>query len=241
MELMHLILDFKKREIRELQLRTVVSKKAERILSLFVTLMCIFFLTPTMLHAENGKEVLDKVSDRLKKAGGIEANFIGTNYKDNKEVGRTTGTISIQDTKFKIEAKELTIWFDGATQWSLLSGSDEAYASTPTQAELQSINPYTFINLYKSGYQITLKSATYSGKSVHEVRMLAQKKNMGIQEMLILVDPATYLPLNVRIRDARGNWIRIIVNGIKTGKKWDDSFFRFNKSEHSGVEVIDLR
>ena len=79
------------------------------------------------------------------------------------------GHIQVQGNKFKIASNALTTWFDGRTQWTLMNGSDEVNVSNPTAAELQQVNPYTFINLYKSGYNLKLANTTYHGKACHEL------------------------------------------------------------------------
>ena len=122
----------------------------------------------------------------------------------------------------------MTTWFDGKTQSTLLAGSDEVNVSTPTAAELQAINPYSFINIYKKGYTATLAKASYEGKSVHEVRLVATSKKSSMQKILLTIDPTTLMPLSVRFKNAKGDWTRIRVRSIKTGRKFADAAFTFD-------------
>lgn len=208
-----------------------------RILFLLTLCLCGWFTT----SAQNAKSTLDTTANKLKKAGGIEASFIVTYYKGNTPAGNAEGTICVERDRFKVKTDYSTTWFDGKTQWALVSGSDEAYVSIPTPAELQSINPYSFVNLYQSGYSLSQQPATYSGKSCHEVRLVAQNQGASILEMILTIDPSTSLPLCVRVKQKNGNWVRITITGIHTGRKWKDSFFKFNQKEYPQVEVIDLR
>lgn len=195
----------------------------------------------TSVKAESAKKILDRTSSLLKSSGGMQATFEATAFKGTQEKGITNGTIYVQGNKFKIVAPQMTTWFDGRTQWSHMAGSGEAYVSTPTEAELQSVNPYTFINLYKSGYASTLSETNYNGKSCYNVRLVAKNKKAGIAEMRIIIDKTSYLPHSVRIKQSSGDWLRIRVNGVKTGKSWNEGFFRLNKSDYPDVELIDLR
>lgn len=191
--------------------------------------------------AQTARQVLDQTADKLKRSGGIEATFEGTQFKGTEEAGSTTGQIQIQGGKFKISSDALTTWFDGRTQWTLLKGSDEVNVSKPTEAELQQINPYTFVNLYKEGYNLKLAPTTYQGKACHEVRLVAQNKNNAIQLLIAVIDKQTHLPYSIRIKDNRGEWTRIRVSGLRTHRKWNDATFKFDEKQHPGIEVIDLR
>lgn len=192
-------------------------------------------------QGQNAKSVLDKTAAKLKQSGGLTANFVATSFKNNKATGSAAGNICVQGNKFKLTSQSSTTWFNGTTQWALVTGSDEAYVSTPTAAELQSVNPYTFVDLYRQGYDLSMKDATYGGRSCHEVRMLDKQNNKNIREMLVTIDKTNFLPQCVRFRQPNGTWIRIQVSGIETGKKWNDAFFEFSKTDHPGVDVIDLR
>lgn len=191
--------------------------------------------------AQTARQVLDQTAAKLKNSGGIEATFEGTQFKGQHEAGSANGHIQVQGNKFKIASNALTTWFDGNTQWTLMNGSDEVNVSNPTAAELQQVNPYTFINLYKKGYNLKLANTNYRGKACHEVRMMAQNHSNGIQLVIAVIDKQTNLPYSIRVKDNKGEWTRIRVNSLRTHQHWADANFKFNPKQHPGIEVIDLR
>ena len=207
---------------------------------LCLLIICSYFV-PSIANADTPHQVLDKTAGILKNSDGIQATFEVTSYKGASISGNTSGTIYVRGNKFKITSQQMTTWFDGKTQWALMAGSDEVYASTPTADELQSINPYTFVNLYKSGYNAQMTITNYNNKSCYEVRLLAQQKGRSIREMRIIIDKTSYWPLSIRMKQKDGNWIRIRVGNTSSGKKWKDSFFQFSKKDYPSVEIIDLR
>jgi outer membrane lipoprotein-sorting protein len=208
---------------------------------IFLLLITFFTLTITIkVNAQNATEVLNKTAQKMSSCGGIDASFEATTYKGSSVAGSATGKILIKGNKFKMASPQMTVWFDGKNQWTLLAGGSEVNLTEPTNEELQTINPYTFINLYKNGYTSTLRSTNYQGKKCHEILLRSQRKNNSIQEMRIVVDVLSYLPYSIRLKQ-NGNWIRIRVNKIQVGKKCNDSQFKFNKSNYPNVELIDLR
>lgn len=206
----------------------------------FLTL-CFACALGTSAFAQTARQVLDETAGKLRGSGGIEAAFEATQFKGTQEGGTADGHIYVAGNKFKISSPSVTTWYDGRTQWTLLNGSNEVNVSTPTAAELQQTNPYTFLNLYKKGYDLRLATTSYRGKSCHEVRLVAQSKNNAIQLLIAVIDKTTHMPLSIRLKDSRGEWTRIRVNSIKTNRRYADSTFRFDQKQHPGVEVIDLR
>lgn len=198
-------------------------------------------ICPSRLMAQNAVAILDQCAEKLKSNGGLQAHFSATNFKKTTEQGTTQGTIDIQQNAFKMQSPQMTVWFDGTTQWTMLTGSDEVNVTRPTAQELQNINPYSFVSIYKEGYKASLSGITYNGHKCHNIRLTANSKGKNIQEMRIVIDPATLLPQSIRIRQKDGNWLRLRVSQIQLGKKWDNGHFRFSEKDHPQVEVIDLR
>lgn len=210
----------------------------KKILILF---LAILIVAPfNQLAAQSATDLLNKTAKKLSTCGGIDASFEATTYKGSSVAGTSKGRINIKGNKFKIIAPEMTVWFDGANQWAMFTGANEVNWTEPTNEELQSINPYTFVNLYKNGYNNRLSSVNYNGKKCHEVLLRAQSKNKDIQEMRIVIDPANLLPYSIRVKQG-GNWTRIRVSQIKIGQKYTDQHFRFDSSKNPNIEVIDLR
>ena len=191
--------------------------------------------------AQTARQVLDQTASVLKKKEVIEVHFEGTHFNGLEEAGKATGKITLKGSKFKIESDDLTTWFDGRTQWTLLNGSDEVNVDTPNPVEMQRMNPYTFVDLYKEGYNLKVTDVTYQEKSCHEVRLIAQTKQQDIQLLIAVIDKNTHLPQSIRIKDGRGEWVRIRVQSLRTLRKVGDDFFKFDTRKHPGIEVIDLR
>ena len=107
--------------------------------------------------------------------------------------------------------------------------------SNPTQAQQMSMNPYTFINIYKTGYKSTLKTAG----SNYVVHLVANNQKRSVAEMYITINKKTHVPSVVKMR--QGNtWSTITVSNFRA-KRVSNSTFNFNSKECPGAEVIDLR
>lgn len=192
---------------------------------------CLFTLLPLAGYAQDAKTVLDKAAQTVSAKQGISAKFkiSGPNFSP------TDGTILVKGKKFQATTEVATIWFDGKTQWTYMKANDEVNVSNPSEAELQALNPYNFINLYKKGFTYTM---TTKGNS-YEVHLTATDKKRQIQEMYITVSKSGYVPTQVKMKQRNG-WTTININNLKAAKL-NDNMFRFNAKDYPHAEVIDLR
>ena len=117
-----------------------------------------FLIAATLISAatfaQTAKSVLDKAAANITVKSGVQAKF-----KMTGSMGNTSGTIAIKGRKFHATTPQAIVWFDGKTQWTYMKNNDEVNVTTPTESQLQAINPYNFINLYKNGYDATLNSS----------------------------------------------------------------------------------
>lgn len=200
----------------------------------FGVLFLFTCFSTTFSFAQTGnqaKQILDKTAAVLSRKGGASANF----QLSNAKMGKVSGTIAIKGNKFHAATPQAIVWFNGKTQWTYLKKTEEVNVTTPTQAQQMMMNPYTFINIYKTGYVMTASTASNS----YEVHLKAQNNKRTIQEMYITVDKKTYVPLTVKMRQQKA-WTTISISNFK-GVNQPASLFVFNSKEFPGAEVVDLR
>jgi outer membrane lipoprotein-sorting protein len=182
-------------------------------------------------QAESAKRILDKAAASVSNPSGVQAHF----QMISKQFGSTEGEIAVKGNKFHATTPDATIWFDGKTQWTYMKSNDEVNVSTPTEAQLQAINPYNFINIYKKGYKLSSKKV----ENFYEVHLVPTDKNRKIQEMYIIVDANSYHPTHVKMKQ-KDKWSTVIISQLKTATLSDD-LFQFNSKDFPKAEIIDLR
>ena len=193
--------------------------------------LAFMMMTGMGAMAQTAQQVLDKTAAVIGNKSGASANFKLSSAK----FGSASGTIAIKGNKFNARTAQAIVWYNGKTQWTYMKKTNEVNVSTPTQAQQMSMNPYTFINIYKTGYQSTLK--TVGGN--YEVHLVANNQKRSVAEMYITINKKTSVPSQVKMRQGT-TWSTITISGFKT-KNISNSTFTFNSKECPGAEVIDLR
>ena len=195
--------------------------------------ICILILTAlisTVATAQTAKSVLDKAAAHITVKDGVKANF-----KMQGGIGNTSGIILIKGKKFHASTPQATVWFDGKTMWTYMKQNEEVNVSNPTEAQLQAINPYNFINLYKNGYNCTLNN---TGSS-YVVHLTSNVKDRKIKELFVTIDKQSYRPTQVKLLQGK-KWTIFDITDLSKSKV-ADSQFRFNAKDFPKAEVIDLR
>lgn len=190
-----------------------------------MTLIC------NVIAAQSAKTVLDKTAAVVSNKNGVSAGFKIT----AGQYGNLSGTIAVKGQKFQASTPQVNVWFDGKTQWTLMKSSNEVSVSNPTANELAAINPYNFINIYRSGYKYDMKTVG----NEFQVHLTATDKSRKIQEMYINVNKSSYVPSQVKMMRG-GKWSTITISNFKKASL-SDSQFRFNPKSYPDAEIIDLR
>lgn len=195
-----------------------------------IAVLSVIFLLSAGAWAEGARSILDKAAATVSNPSGIQAHF-----QMITKHGSTSGDIAVKGSKFHATTPDATIWFDGKTQWTYMKGNEEVNVSNPTEAELQAINPYNFINIYKKGFRLTSRSIN----GFYEVHLTPTDKKRNIEEMYIIVDQKSYHPTHVKMR-RKGKWSVILISQLKSASL-SDGIFQFNAKDFPKAEIIDLR
>ena len=200
---------------------------------LLVAAMAVVASVQSMAQSNpaQARAILDKTSKVIGHKSGVSAAFT----LNNPTTGNVSGTIAVKGGKFNARTPQAIVWFNGKTQWTYMKKNNEVNISIPTQAQQQMMNPYTFINVYKTGYKM---SSTKAGGS-YEVHLVAQNQKRSIQEMYVTVNSKTYVPSRVKMKH-NGRWYTVTISNF-SAKKLSDSLFAFNSKDYPSAEVIDLR
>ncbi len=191
-------------------------------------------LLPAMGAGTNSTDVLERTADAIRKAGSICATFSMTADGHTSE-----GEIILSGDRFKISSPQMSIWYDGRTQWAYNPDVREVNITEPTPEELIETNPFVIISSFKSNY--TSKSLN-SPKGTYRVDLTPRENNgLPVKRAILTVDASTYLPTDIAITIDEGQTMAIHIKSLSKGKNYPLSTFVFNKKSFPKAEIVDLR
>ncbi|EJW91654.1 hypothetical protein EVA_20253 [gut metagenome] len=196
-------------------------------------------------NGNQAKKILDQTAETFRLSGGVSAAFMLNHYLNNVIDGKSAGSIQLQGDKFVLTAGGITTWFDGRTQWSYVVENEEVNVTTPTSQELQQLNPYAFLQLYRQGYDFHLGTiSSFAGKQVWDILLVANVQKQEFSRIRLYIAKEGYRPLFIRLErkdEPAGSWAEIVITDYRVHQHYEDAFFIFDSKRYPDAEIIDLR
>jgi len=184
--------------------------------------------------------VLDITADRIRKAGNVKIEYKASIFSGSTETASSTGTMWLQGSKMKLDADGINTWYDGKTRWCYVPEANEVNIDEPSKKEMAAMNPYTFMNIYKKGFKMTVKETVLRGEAVYEVYLKARYAKMEVKEVYVDIRKSDYQPLCIRVREDK-DWQRVSVLSFKGNLQLSDTFFVFPEKDYPNVFKNDMR
>ena len=205
-----------------------------------ILLIFYFLLTFHSAVAQDAMKVLDIAADRIQKAGNVKIEYKAGIFAGATEKASTTGTMWLQESKMKLETDDIITWYDGKTRWCYVPNANEVNIDEPSKKEMAAMNPYTFMNIYKKGFKMTVKETVLRGEAVYEVYLKAKYAKMDVKEVYVDIRKSDYQPLCIRVREDN-DWQRVSVLSFKGNLNLSDDFFVFPEKDYPDVLKNDMR
>lgn len=200
---------------------------------LIIAIICLFSLTLSALAAESADALLNKATDRLRKATSVQAAYTLTSGGE-----KWAGKITLSGDRFCMTSPDILTWYDGKTQWSYSKSNNEVSITEPTPQELSMINPFVIINAFRKNFKASLTSAPKGFKSIV---LTAINPKSEINKAIVTLNEATLLPSKIDLTTSQNQSISITLSSVANGPKLNIKAFQFYAPNYPGVSIVDLR
>lgn len=189
------------------------------------------------------KAIMDKAFAGFEKSQGIQLFFKTTSTDDKGNLYEPqTGTAFIKGNRFKLEMESMDIWFDGETQWVFIKETNEINISKPDGQEVAAVSPLALLGMYKNGYILKAPlSKTINGTPVWQIEMVPATGNKQFKRVTAAISKKNNTVVQVILTSANHMKTQIDITSYNANHQFDNAMFRFDKTAHPGVEIIDLR
>lgn len=187
-------------------------------------------------------DILNRVAENIEKNMPMKAVFSTEIYENNKLSFRDRGNILVDRNMFTLSTSTSKIWFDGKTQHTYIIDNDEVTIGEPTLEEINSINPYTLINLHKHGYKISFTGLFSADKNIDLIELTDSTSKKEIRTIQIYVDKNSSMPVKI-VAVQRSEKVKTVIdiNSYESKVKTSKEDFTFNKEDYKTAEIIDIR
>jgi outer membrane lipoprotein-sorting protein len=187
-----------------------------------------------VVMAQTPQAMLDKCVAAINTGGGVTASYSVTTAQ-----GTSSGSLSMQGSKFRIISPEAKCWYDGKTQWSWSPVTSEVNITSPTTDELQLTNPIAAVQHFKANFN--MKHAKAKTAKTYVIKLTPKKKKDNIKTLWLYFDENSSLLRTARFEMSDKSVYTIKITDYKN-KSLPASTFTFDKSQvPAGTTIVDLR
>jgi outer membrane lipoprotein-sorting protein len=205
---------------------------------LLIALLIGFTVSGIAQNDKKATAILDEVSVKTKSYKTIKIDF--TYAMDNakeKIHDKFKGTLVSKGDKYKLTAAGQDVISDGKTIWTYLKDANEVQINNVGEDE-DSFTPTKML----SGYTKDFKSKFIEEKGNNQViELYPLKKGKTFTKVRLTIDKAKKQISRFVIYDRNGSTFSYIIDKFVADQPIADTVFTFNKAEHPGVDVNDMR
>lgn len=207
-----------------------------------ITIFVTFIFIANMLMAQSADKkataILDEISAKTKsfKTLRIEFSYTMENTKE-KVKDNFNGTLLSKGDKYKLSIAGQDVISDGKTSWTYLKDAKEVQIND-VGTDDESFTPTKMLTSY---------SANYNSKFIEEknnkqvIELTPKKKGKTLIKVRLTIDKLKKQVSSFVMYDKSGNTFTYTVNKFISDPPLSDKDFVFNKADHPGVEVVDMR
>jgi outer membrane lipoprotein carrier protein len=207
------------------------------------TLLLIAFtlLVSVSTYAQSDSKstaILDEISAKTKLFKTIKIDFTYAMDNDKEKIhDKFKGSLISKGDKYKLTAAGQEVISDGKTMWTYLKDANEVQINNAGEND-DSFTPTKLL----SGYSKDYKSKFIEEKGTDQIiELYPLKKGKTFIKVKLTVDKTKKQISKFVIYDRSGSNFSYIVDKFITDQPIADNVFVFNKADHPGVDVNDMR
>jgi outer membrane lipoprotein-sorting protein len=189
------------------------------------------------------KAILDAVSAKFKTYSSVKADFeLKITTTDNKVLDTKKGTVLLKGGRYHVTLDDQEVFCDGKTVWTYNKDTKEVQVNDYQPAKGAITPSNMFSDFYDKQFLYRLRATSkLHGRPVDVIEMTPLDKSRPYFKVIALVDKKDKNLLSAEIFEKGGNRYTYEVTKFTPNAPAPDSAFVFNKKDHPGVDVVDLR
>lgn len=187
-------------------------------------------------------KILDAVSAKYTALKSFEASFTQTLENPAAKLKQNiTGDITVSGQKYHLKTSGQEVLNDGKTTWTYLKSENEANISE-SDPNNQDMSPAQMYSMYKKGYKyVYVKSLKDAGVTCDLIELTPDDRKNDVFKVQLVVAQADKDIHSVKTFKKNGTRTTFTLKNFKPNVPVTASTFAFDKAQHAGVKMIDLR
>jgi len=217
----------------------------QKILYIFI-LLFVFSGVHSQKDPE-AKKILDRLSVQSQSDYPLQVSFDYI-YEDlmDKQTSTQSGTLIIEEKKFKLSVGESIVYCDGQTLWNYLPSANEVYVSDADEGgstdEFFISDPSDLFTFYQEGFKYRLTDEVqFKGQTFFEIDIFPEDLDKNYHTVKLIINKKDHRIYSAEAYGKQGANHTVILTDYRKNISTDVNTFSFDPSGHAGIEVVDTR
>ena len=211
---------------------------------LLILFLCSVSLKVFLQQDPEAKKILDQAAEKTKSYQTIQVSYKLT-VDDRKEntSSISEGRIRIKGDKYRLDATESIVFFNGKTMWTYNEDVNEVIITEPDMEDEDFLsNPAKILAWYNRDFKYRYVSkARLDGNEVHEIDLFPNNLDQPYSRIKVYIAVKDTLLYLVRSIGKNGIDYSIQLHDYITNRELDDTLFTFDPARFRKVEIVDMR
>lgn len=193
-------------------------------------------------YDKRARQILDAMSEHYQAIEAYEADFsYSMEIADQPQADKFEGQIAVKGDKFRLNMGGQEVINDGTTVWTYLEEANEVNIDNYDPEE-GDISPTQIYNAYQRGFKyVYVEDETIDGKNYQVIDLIPENADNQFFKIRLHIGKDDKVLKRWKIFEKNGTRYTYDINNFNPEAPVDDALFTFNKRQHKGVEVVDLR
>jgi hypothetical protein len=170
----------------------------------YILSICISICSVFTLSARSNVDA-EQLVDRwmqIVQSRGISAKFTIKSFEGKDLISQeVSGDVVVKGNQFYFDSEELSLWFNGTTQWVYFKKTREVNISTPTADELAQTNPMMVVSGYLSRFNSRL--INQADVHYHTIEMLPKNEQEKFEKLIVKFHKKDKMLQSIRLQEKR--------------------------------------
>ena len=207
------------------------------ILSICISICSVFTLSAR--SNVDAEQLVDRWM-QIVQSRGISAKFTIKSFEGKDLISQeVSGDVVVKGNQLYFDTEELSLWFNGTTQWVYFKKTREVNISTPTADELAQTNPMMVVSGYLSRFNSRL--INQADVHYHTIEMLPKNEQEKFEKLIVKFHKKDKMLQSIRLQEKTPVTYEIIITNYQKDASIHAKMFIFDASKFEGVILNDLR
>ncbi len=197
-----------------------------------------------MQQDPEAKKILDQAAEKTRSYQTIQVSYkLTVDDRKEKTSSFSEGHIKIKGEKYRLEAPESIVYFDGKTMWTYSEDINEVTITEPDMEDEDFLsNPAKILNWYNRDFKYRyVQKAVLNGLEMHEIDLFPNNLEQPYSRIKIYISVSDMLLYLIKSIGKDGIDYSVQLSDYMTNKELGDELFVFDSSKFKKVEIVDMR